>query len=445
MRRTLFILGATLWMAACGGLPTITKQPANVTVAIHSTATFTVTATGSGTLTYQWQLNGQNIAGATSASYTTPATTTVDDGSVFNVVVSDHGGSVTSNGATLTVQSNEALFAYGSDTAHNQLLVYTVDLSSGALTPAPTASYSLSATPAPTPVLNVNDQFLYVGCNGAIAGFNLLPDGTLTPLSGSPFATPGLSGLSLAATPDGQYLYESGNGAPSIFAFQIGIDGNLAALSGSPFAFNDLGVLPIIQVASQILFATTSVDDNVATFALTDGTVSRGDQQDSDVQAEVFDFVPTQDGQHAYAADTTGVVAVYNVDSDSGLLTAATNVSIAAGDPAASLLSPDGNNLYVVDTHGRLATFAVSSDDGSLSPPVTNVEGDAYAAQFMRGVIDPGERFIYLLNAAVSNTTPTHDVLIFSLDSTTGAVDFPGTPVGLGTQLADLAFVQQLD
>src|SRR5204863_293067 len=44
-------------------------------------------------------------AGATAASYTTPATTTADSGSTFAVVVTNTAGTVTSAAATLTVSA----------------------------------------------------------------------------------------------------------------------------------------------------------------------------------------------------------------------------------------------------------------------------------------------------------------------------------------------------
>lgn len=87
---------------------TITAQPAAASVTAPATATFTVTATVTqgATLTYQWTKGGTTITGATSASYTTPATSAGDDGSVFAVVVSAVGAtSVTSNNATLSVAS----------------------------------------------------------------------------------------------------------------------------------------------------------------------------------------------------------------------------------------------------------------------------------------------------------------------------------------------------
>lgn len=84
----------------------ITTQPASQSVLAGQTATFSVTATGTGILSYQWLNSGVAITGATSASYTTPATVLADDGSIFTVVVSDtFGTSETSTGATLTVQA----------------------------------------------------------------------------------------------------------------------------------------------------------------------------------------------------------------------------------------------------------------------------------------------------------------------------------------------------
>ena len=63
---------------------------------------------GSGTLAYQWQRlaagTWSDIAGATAASYTTPATLrSADNGAQFRVNVTNSVGSATSNVATLTV------------------------------------------------------------------------------------------------------------------------------------------------------------------------------------------------------------------------------------------------------------------------------------------------------------------------------------------------------
>ena len=85
--------------------PVITTQPASQTVSVGQSASFSVVATGSAPLSYQWQKNGVNIAGATSSSYTTPATTTADNAAKFDVVVSNSVGTVTSVSAAITVNA----------------------------------------------------------------------------------------------------------------------------------------------------------------------------------------------------------------------------------------------------------------------------------------------------------------------------------------------------
>ena len=83
--------------------PSITTQPISQTVTSGQTATFSVSSSGAAPLSYQWRKNGAAISGATSATFTTPATATSDSGSEFTVVVSNSAGNATSNAATLTV------------------------------------------------------------------------------------------------------------------------------------------------------------------------------------------------------------------------------------------------------------------------------------------------------------------------------------------------------
>jgi outer membrane protein assembly factor BamB len=94
---------ATLTVAAQATAPQITAQPANQTVSIGQTATFSVTASGSAPLQYQWQKNGSDVTGATASSYTTAPALGGDTGSSFTVIVTDAAGSTKSNVATLTV------------------------------------------------------------------------------------------------------------------------------------------------------------------------------------------------------------------------------------------------------------------------------------------------------------------------------------------------------
>jgi hypothetical protein len=121
-RRKIVIRRATsvvLWfvLAACNGdplntsggttnssqAPIISTSPQSTTVTQGQQATFTVSATGAPPLTFQWIRAGTEIPGATNPTYSFQ-TTIGDSGVVFMVKVSNNFGSVTSSGATLTVQ-----------------------------------------------------------------------------------------------------------------------------------------------------------------------------------------------------------------------------------------------------------------------------------------------------------------------------------------------------
>jgi glucose/arabinose dehydrogenase len=87
--------------------PSIVNHPTNLAVTAGQPATFTVTATGTAPLSYQWQKNNVNIAGATSASFTIANAQGSDAGS-YRVIVLNTAGSATSNSAQLTVNAFNA-------------------------------------------------------------------------------------------------------------------------------------------------------------------------------------------------------------------------------------------------------------------------------------------------------------------------------------------------
>ena len=97
--------------------PVITAQPTNLLVLLGTNAAFGVSVTGTPPFGYQWQFNGTNLPGATSAIYAIPSVGTNDAGN-YSVAVNNAAGSATSAIAALTVVlSPQSQTNYASSTA----------------------------------------------------------------------------------------------------------------------------------------------------------------------------------------------------------------------------------------------------------------------------------------------------------------------------------------
>lgn len=146
--------------------PTITAQPASLTVTTGAAATFSVTATGTAPLTYQWRKNGGGIGGATSASYRLSSTTMSDNGATFSVVVSNSAGSVQSSTATLSVNP-----------ASGPGAIITTQPSDATVTVGQTATFTVTASGFPTPTFiwqRSNDGIAWTPIGGATTATYIL-------------------------------------------------------------------------------------------------------------------------------------------------------------------------------------------------------------------------------------------------------------------------------
>jgi hypothetical protein len=260
-----------------------------------------VTATGSGTLTYQWRKNGSNIAGATSASYTTPPTTLADSGSTYLCVVSNAGGSTPSASATLTVTGGGGGGGLPSPWAD-------VDIGSPGVAGSGTASGgTFTGQGSGTDIWNTSDQFNFIyqsltgdadivarvaglgNTNGwAKAGVmireSLNADSSyaftaITPSNGAVFQHRSGTGASAASdqgpmvvVPQWVRLIRSGNS----FSSYVSADGTTWTPIGSPITIS-------MGATVEIGFAVTSHDNTVTTTAQFDHLEGTGGWQSGGV------------------------------------------------------------------------------------------------------------------------------------------------------------------
>jgi pectin methylesterase-like acyl-CoA thioesterase len=143
--------------------PNILTNPASQTVDSGSPVTFTVVATGIPDPTYQWQLEGTNLDGATGASLTIPSATSANVGT-YSVIVTTSAGSVTSAPATLAVTPNAApVFTAPADGANFAFNVGANIAISCTATDAPnqTLTYSLLFGPTNAAVNATSGNFTW--------------------------------------------------------------------------------------------------------------------------------------------------------------------------------------------------------------------------------------------------------------------------------------------
>jgi hypothetical protein len=97
----------TIRKGSLSGAPAIITQPTAQFTSVGGNATFSVSAAGGSALSYQWNFNGSPISGATGSTYALTNAQTANAGS-YTVTITDTDGSITSNGASLTVNSGIA-------------------------------------------------------------------------------------------------------------------------------------------------------------------------------------------------------------------------------------------------------------------------------------------------------------------------------------------------
>ena len=100
VRATVFTVLVVGWIDAVAAAPQIISQPRTLAVDLGEAATFSVDAGGGRGFTYQWQVNGTDIFGATAATFAIDKVKLSDLG-LYTVIVADRTSAVTSRPAAL--------------------------------------------------------------------------------------------------------------------------------------------------------------------------------------------------------------------------------------------------------------------------------------------------------------------------------------------------------
>ena len=410
----------TVTFTITGGVstaPSITTQPAAVTVTAGASVAFTVAASGNPAPTYQWQKSGVNISGATSATYSIASTVTGDAGN-YVAVATNTAGSATSAAATLTV--NPALAAPTITTSPTDVTV----------TAGASATFTVAASGNPTPTY----QWQKGGAN----------------ISGATSATYTIA--SVVAGDAGNYAAVATNSRGSVTSASAALTVNAAAA-------------PPVLPTTQIVITGKSVALGIA--ASTTGTIKW--QVSTDSGSTYTDLADNA----TYRGTTTAVLEILQATNAlnnnryryqvtlSGQTTASTATTLSV--KPAYLLMPVGlkidsaNNLYVTDAAAQVivkitSDFKIASLAGTAIT-MGSADGTGTVARFNEPtdlVINDDGSFLLTdtSNASLRKVTTAGVVTTFagtsgskgSTDGTGAAARF-SAPVGITRDTAGNVYV----
>jgi 6-phosphogluconolactonase len=170
---------------------------------------------------------------------------------------------------------NFAYIAYSSSTRNppSGITAYTVDSTTGGLTPIANGSISGGATA--NPVFDPMGKFMYVPSNpGLVWAYTVnTTTGLLSAVSGSPFTEAYLP-QSLAIYPNGQFMYVPSQGADTVAGLSIDSStGALTPITGSPFATGVNGGMPqVVALDPSGKFAYVAVDSVIVAYTINAAT-----------------------------------------------------------------------------------------------------------------------------------------------------------------------------
>ena len=367
--------------ASAGQPPSITAQPASLTVDAGGGATFSVAATGSSPLAYQWYFNsirslspgdtssnddlGAPLAGATSANYTLPSAARANAG-WYTVTVTNGAGIVFSSAATLTVNYAPIITGQPADVTVSQGLPAVLTVTAEAV-PAPSYQWSLNGAA----IAGANSAtYLVKTATPSAAGTYTV---TVTNSQGSSTSQPAVLTVQTSLSTQAYQFSTLAGNATAFSAFSGNEDGTgsaalfesprgIAADSAGNVYVSDSGQMnhPIIAAEAVRLVTPAGVVTTIA------GTSGQAGAEDGPGTTATFDE------PLGLAVDTAGNVYVADSNNDTvRKISASGVVSTLAGSPgiagradgtgsAARFSGPTGvavdagGNVYVADNQSEL-------------------------------------------------------------------------------------------
>lgn len=352
-----------------------------VSLTIHPSGKFAYASNGGDNTISEYTLDSTTGALATisgSPLPVPPVTTPLIGYSITPVVIDP-------SGKLAFVANPTVSFPQDTNPQPDNLDVYGIDASSGALTEIAGSPLTTGADFPTNIAINASDTFAYIlnawwqtgADESAVSVFSIDPPAaTVTAIAGSPFHPFARAPYSFITSPSGKsgYFATTYGSALQWLTF----DPTTGAVTGSGAAQNAAAVstsVPAVDPSGKFLYvagpASSGQCCSVYEFSVdstTGGLTTIGNISSGAANAVVID--PT--GKFLYVADTTSIYA-YSIDSSTGALTAVSGSPFTVANSSDSITSqiaidPSGRFAYVPSASSSLIYAMGINTTGALTP-----------------------------------------------------------------------------
>jgi 6-phosphogluconolactonase len=174
-------------------------------------------------------------------------------------------------------------------------------------------------------VVDPSGKFLYASdydVPGGVFAFNINPDGSLTPVPGSPFLVPGPTGSDyqpVGIVDTGKYVYIALSNSNQIAGFSVNsTTGALTPLTGSPFATGNGPVF--LARTGKYLYTENQLDGTISGFVIDERSGALTPVEGSPFGAVGISLTVDNTGRYLYLSSERGVHG-YDIDRETGTLT----------------------------------------------------------------------------------------------------------------------------
>jgi len=433
--------------------PVVTIGISPTTIAVGSSATLTWSATNATSCTASGAWSGSEATSGTATETPTQAGT-----DTYTLACTGSGGTDTKS-ATLTVNAPASqAFVYTINSPLNTNLegnisAYSESAADGTLTLLPGSPYNTGlVTPYAVAVDQPLNLLFAIGGTGSGQPTGEIVEYAINPTTGAltsmTTTTPPDDPTSLVIGPSGNFLYVTSHGSSAVMAYSIAANGTLTAVSGSPFAVPATNCGAFCEnTADQIVYdsqeGTLYVDMDyswyVATFTVNSTTgVLTWVNNGTGVQCGPSSVSLDTTGKFVYVTDAcsanvNGFTATTS-DTSEPLTPIAGSPFAAGGTPNGSVAEPTGKYFYVLNSgDNTVSGYTVNSTSGALtqlgSSPFAITDGTTSPNQI---IVDPSGLYLYVSSADYNGSEG--GLTQFSINLTTGNLtQVSSTPILPGT------------